>query len=322
MSQWSLQWPRAWGNACGTGSIRVRPEDFQVSELLGWAPSGSGEHLLVFLEKRGDNTDYVARRLAEMVGCRSMDVGFCGRKDRHALTQQWFSLPCPAAAERSFLEQLSQHWRLVAVDRDQRKLRPGQHQANRFRIRVHELSADVDTLGQRFEEVVEKGCPNYFGPQRFGHGGANLQSALELNPEKLNNRKARASAGILLSAARALMFNDWLGRRVEAGDWLSVSPGDPRPEPSGPLFGDDASGASGVLAEKELEFAAQYSHFMTLLRQTRMQAARRALVLKPLNCSLEWATGAVRFGFDLPVGSFATSVLNELLDIEDKSYTS
>ena len=82
MSAWRLQWPPAWGGPLGSARLKAEPEDFCVDEVLGFELSGAGEHLCLYLEKRGDNTDYVARQLAKLAGCRPMDVSFCGLKDR------------------------------------------------------------------------------------------------------------------------------------------------------------------------------------------------------------------------------------------------
>lgn len=318
---WSLEWPRAGGKPVGSGRIRVAPEDFEVTESLGWQPDGEGEHLLVQLEKCGDNTDWVARGLARLAGCPAAAVGYAGRKDRHAITRQWFSLPCAPAKTDAVLQAVAGQWRVLSTDRHRRKLRTGELAGNRFRIRVRDLDADESVVASRWQAVVRNGCPNYFGSQRFGRGGANLQAAAELDPERLKHPRERARSGMLLSAARSWLFNEWLARRLRACDWREHREGDPESRPSGPLFGDDCCGAQGGLAEAELAFAAQYPGFMALLRATRMRADRRSLALKPLDCALEQAGESAVFDFFLPAGAFATVVINEILELEDASRT-
>lgn len=317
MSHWKLEWDRAWGQPAGKGRIRCENADFEVAEALGWEPSGSGEHLLLYLEKDGDNTDYVARAIAGLAGCRGHDVGYCGRKDRQAITRQWFSVPCPAEREAALIDAVSQRWRVKGRGRHERKLRRGQHEYNHFRIRVRSLEADRALLAQRWDQVSGRGCPNYFGPQRFGRDGQNLDAAADLDPQALRNPRKRARSGMLLSAARGWLFNEWLEQRLRAGDWWQRVEGEPEPEPSGPLFGDDACGAGEPLAGRELAFAEKYPHFMALFRATRMQPARRALAVKPLNCALDHDGDVVLLAFTLPRGAFATAILNELLIIED-----
>ena len=83
------------GAAGATPSPRLRatPEDFLVDEVAAFAPSGEGSHTFVRIEKRLRTTTEVARDLARAAGVAARDVGFAGRKDRMAVTRQWFSLP-------------------------------------------------------------------------------------------------------------------------------------------------------------------------------------------------------------------------------------
>jgi len=60
--------PYAYGPPPADGLLRQTPEDFNVEEELGFEPEGEGEHLWVWLEKRGMNTDQVARQLARLAG--------------------------------------------------------------------------------------------------------------------------------------------------------------------------------------------------------------------------------------------------------------
>ena len=321
MTGWRLEWPRAGGEPVGTGRIRVESADFEVTEDLGWHPEGEGEHLFIEVEKCGDNTDWVAKGLARMAGCAPEAVGYAGRKDRHAVTRQWFSIPCFPAKANALLEAVSGQWRVLAVTRHRRKLRTGELAGNRFRVRVRGLEADESELSARWQAVVTQGCPNYFGPQRFGRDGANLEAAVQLDPERLKRPRERARSGLLLSAVRSWLFNEWLAKRLTDGDWRDHREGDPEPVPSGPLFGDDSCGAEGPLAEAEMAFGGQFPDFMALLRVTRMRPARRTLALKPLDCALEREGDAAVFDFYLPTGGFATTVLSEILDLEDGSRT-
>ena len=92
--------PRAHGAPALQARIRTTPEDFRVDELPGFEPSGSGEHLLLTVEKRGINTAFAARRLAEWAGVGEMAIGYAGLKDRHAVTRQRFSVHLPKKVEQ------------------------------------------------------------------------------------------------------------------------------------------------------------------------------------------------------------------------------
>src|SRR5262245_22766537 len=89
----ALDPPRAYGAPPGRGELRIEPEDFVVEEDLGFAPTGAGHHVLLKVRKRNANTQWVARELAKAAGCRPMDVGYAGLKDRRAVAIQWFTVP-------------------------------------------------------------------------------------------------------------------------------------------------------------------------------------------------------------------------------------
>ena len=84
--------PCAFGTPPLTARLRASPEDFQVEEILGYDPEGAFEHLLLWVEKRDANTDWVARELAKFAGVPPVAVGYAGMKDRHAVTRQTFSV--------------------------------------------------------------------------------------------------------------------------------------------------------------------------------------------------------------------------------------
>ena len=75
--------------------IRREPEDFVVDEMLGFEPEGTGNHALLVVEKRGANTEWVARGLARFAKVPQVAVGFAGLKDRHAITRQHFTVQLP-----------------------------------------------------------------------------------------------------------------------------------------------------------------------------------------------------------------------------------
>ena len=85
-------WPRAWGATAGSALLRCYPEDFRVSEELGFELSGAGEHAFLYLQKRQLNTLEVVRRLSARAGVPARQIGFSGLKDRNAVTRQWFSI--------------------------------------------------------------------------------------------------------------------------------------------------------------------------------------------------------------------------------------
>src|SRR5690606_41947445 len=88
----SLETVRAWPQTDCRARFWEQVEDFQVNEVLGFEPDGSGEHVFLELEKANLNTEDVARRIARLAGVRQMDVGYSGMKDKRAGAPQRFSI--------------------------------------------------------------------------------------------------------------------------------------------------------------------------------------------------------------------------------------
>src|SRR5689334_14021248 len=228
--QWierALDVPRAFGSPLGTGRLRAEPEDFVVDEDLGFAPSGTGAHVLVRVRKRGANTEWVAREIARHAGCRPHDVGFAGLKDRHAVTTQWFSVPSPrgAAYVGDTITLLTgakgEGYEVLEAHAHAKKLPRGALAGNRFAIRVRDVAAADDAIAARVAAIARDGLPNFFGPQRFGRDGANLR---KISPD-LSAVHPRERTYVL-SAARSLVFNAVLAERVKDGTWCHLEVGD------------------------------------------------------------------------------------------------
>ncbi|MEN7343931.1 MAG: tRNA pseudouridine(13) synthase TruD, partial [Pseudomonadota bacterium] len=125
--------PAAAGPALGVATLRATPEDFQVYEIPSWQPSGSGEHDVLLIQKRGANTQWVAAQLAAFAECSRRDVSYAGLKDRQALTIQWFSVHRPGRSiDWSSFE--AEGVTLLEVAAHHRKLKIGALAGNRFRL--------------------------------------------------------------------------------------------------------------------------------------------------------------------------------------------
>ncbi|MEO8012151.1 MAG: tRNA pseudouridine(13) synthase TruD, partial [Dokdonella sp.] len=202
---------RAHGGPVLTGVMRTCAEDFQVVEQLGFEPEGFGEHVFLEIEKRDANTEWVARSLASALKIAPVAIGYSGLKDRHALTRQTFSVHLPGKADPDWSTIMIEGVRVVSAIRHPRKLKRGSHAGNRFVIVLRDVAGDRDTSERIAESIRRSGLPNYFGEQRFGRNGDNLRLAERLFA---GARLGRSERGFALSAARALVFNEVLTRRV------------------------------------------------------------------------------------------------------------
>jgi tRNA pseudouridine13 synthase len=287
-----------------TGTLKSRPEDFRVEERMRPEFTQSGEHVWLWLEKTGQNTEYVAKQLARAYGVREMDVGYAGLKDRHAVTRQWFSIYLGNRAEVD--------WRSIAIDgvqvlaahRHARKLRRGEHQGNHFNILLRDFSARP-AFFQILERVREDGFPNYFGAQRFGRQGLNLQRALAMFERRI--KVSRAQHSIYLSAVRSWLFNQNLCRQVVAGSWHTGA---------GPLYGDAAPGVAD-LEPQEQALLETYPEFARGIHQNRMTLMRRLYRVQPESMSWVHEGAMLRLEFFLPPGAFATTLLTQCMQVSD-----
>lgn len=334
-----MDYPCAWGEPPLGGRLRAEPEDFVVEEVLGFRPDDAGGHVLLLVEKRDANTGWVGAQLARAADCAVRDVGWSGHKDRRAVARQWFSLPwSPTATTDSLAAVAGEGYRVIAVHRHGRKLRPGSHRANRFSIRIRDAVADRDALSARLDCIASAGVPNYFGPQRYGREGANLARAHEWarGGPAPRDRTQRAFA---LSTARSELFNRVVAERVRRGDWNRLLPGeavmlDGRRSwfvaeavdealesrcaamdlhPTGPLWGRGEEGPTGEVRAIEVEAAAAEHGLRELLESQGFEAERRSLRLPVRELAWSLERDDFRIGFELPRGTFATAVLHEML---------
>src|ERR1700735_4227497 len=216
MSTSELELPRAYGAPSLAARLRSTPEDFRVEEVLGYDAEGQGEHALLWVEKRGANTDWVARELAKFAGVSPVAVGYAGLKDRHAVTRQTFSVRLAGKPDPDWSTFPHADVKVLAATRHSRKLKRGALRGNRFVLVLREAQGDRDAAEQVLQQIAARGVPNYFGEQRFGREGGNVAQARAMFAGRRVERDKRS---FLLSAARSQIFNDVLAARVERGAW-------------------------------------------------------------------------------------------------------
>lgn len=337
----ALNPPRAHGAPLPKAEFKTLPDDFRVEEQLSFVPSGSGPHWLLRVEKKNANTRWVAAEIARLAQVPADAVGYAGLKDRHAVTVQWFSVPTLATTADYWSEVHTGEFRVLEIQRNSRKLKRGALAGNRFRIRLRETAWSRDQLNLKLAAVCTHGVPNYFGPQRFGREGYNLDRVAAW-VQSGRAPHARAQRGFALSAARSLIFNAVLARRVEAGDWSQLAPGDLASldgsgshfrvaaldaemqrrltafdiHPSGPLWGRGAPETQGHALQLEREIASEFQDVVNLLEGEGLTQERRSLRSVVRELAVEADAGTITLSFMLARGQFATSVLREICELE------
>ncbi|MEJ2383909.1 MAG: tRNA pseudouridine(13) synthase TruD [Xanthomonadales bacterium] len=335
-------WAWVLGRPTATGRLRSTPADFQVTELPLVEPSGEGTHLWLQIEKTGANTDWVAAQLARAAGVPRRDVGFAGLKDRNAVTRQWFSIGLQEAQRDDWRDWSIEGVTVLAAHRHARKLQRGALRGNRFRLVVRELRGDAGDLEARLQSIAARGAPNYFGPQRFGHGGRNVARALHWLEH--GGRIRKPLRGIYLSALRSLLFNRVLSARVADGTWDRLLDGDiaqldgsralfecTLPDetldrrcadfdihPTGPLPGRGGKRPLRAAAACEDRILAADRPLVEALERAGLEAARRSLRLRAAELDWRLEEDRLELVFELPAGAYATSLLRELVSTPDE----
>jgi tRNA pseudouridine13 synthase len=345
--------PFAWGGPLASGVLRSSPEDFIVDEILGFDAAGVGPHALLVVRKRGANTEWVSRELARAAGCKPFEVGFAGLKDRNAVTTQHFTVPLATPGNKpreaaEFVGLAGDGFEVLRANPHQRKLPRGALAGNRFDIAIRGVDCDPAAVSRRLDDIAAGGVPNYFGPQRFGRDAGNLAAVMSAaaateagggRGRGHSRGRGRSDQGFMFSAARSLIFNAILAERVRAGTWNRLGAGDvanldgrgsvfvvdvadPTLEsrlaaldihPTAPLLGEGTPMSGGDVASLEAGVAERFPEAVAVVRTERMNAERRALRIRVRDLTHDYADGVLRVRFALDAGSFATTVLRELL---------
>lgn len=156
------------------GIIKQRPEDFLVDEIPAYEPCGEGEHIYLLIQKRELTTLQVTELLANHFGVPRRAIGYAGRKDKHAITRQVFSIHAPGRKIEDFGLLSNDRLAVLWADRHTNKLRLGHLRGNRFSIRIRNVEFSGVLHARKALDVLERsGVPNRFGVQRFGLLGNN-----------------------------------------------------------------------------------------------------------------------------------------------------
>lgn len=340
-----------------TATFKACPSDFIVTEQLDIDFDGQGEHLWVYVEKIGMNSAFVARPLSKWAGIGVRDVGYSGLKDRHAKTYQWFSLRLPnrqppAENFADFIKEHLQDGESIHIQKSAwhgRKLNRGTHQANHFIITLKDITDDKHAIESQLAHIAQHGVPNYFGEQRFGRNGQNLETArlffekLLASPKPYKpHKKDLEKHSLLISAVRSHLFNEILALRVLDGSWDAPITGDVfNLDGTGSIFsapiddeivtrldthdihptialygiGENKATDDALSLENRIFMDKKYHTLTQGLLKVNAKMLRRATRLIPQNLAWQWLNDtSLKLDFSLPKGAFATVLLDVLVE--------
>jgi 5'/3'-nucleotidase SurE len=328
------------GKPKATALLRSKISDFKVFEILPYTPCGEGEHLFIHIKKTGANTNFVARELAKYFKVKENLVTYAGLKDRFAITEQWFGVHLPGKKVYDLSDLNIEGVEVLSSKRHNKKLRIGGLLGNRFELILRNVS-QIKALTQCWQKIINQGVPNYFGEQRFGIDGGNIPKALALFAGgKVNDKKKR---GMYLSAARSYLFNQVVSKRIEQHCFSNLLSGDvcmlkdTQSVFKAAVVTDELSQR---LAEQDIDITATMwgagdlmtEHDALALEQSisdtqpeicqglakfGLKQERRKIKLSLTNSDFSIENDTVTLSFCLPAGSYATTVLRELVDYKD-----
>lgn len=324
------------------GRLKDEPEDFVVEELPAYEPSGEGEHLYLWIEKRDVSADSLQAHLSRQLGCARLDLGMAGLKDRRAVTRQWVSVPAKCESRICAIE--TDDIRVLRCERHRNKLRTGHLRGNRFVIRLRECD-DVAAAAAIARQIEDRGVLNLYGDQRFGFDGETLRLGLALlagdrSPSSLPASKRKFLLRLALSAVQSALFNEVLARRLAAGTLQRVQDGDvmqvvrtggpfvaenvaieqARLEQgetaiTGPMFGPEMKSPAGAAAEFEMQVLQDWNLTPSAFERFRnlTPGTRRPLTVRAENLAAQAEEADLTLRFELTSGAYATSVVREFV---------
>ena len=319
-------------------------DSFQVEEILGYELSGEGEHIYVWLQKQNLNTAYVSEQLAKQLNIPLRNISYAGRKDKHAVTRQWFGLHVPGKIDPDFDQFCLDGATILKTVRHNKKLKTGNLKANLFNIVLRHVE-NADDIEQRLLDINENGVPNYFGPQRFGNNNSNLSLGQELVAgNTIRNRNKR---NLAISALRSWVFNLMVSERIRKNNFNHIIDGDAIMltgshsffvdhgtdstlserlasrdiSLSSPLWGKGVLGSEREANRFEQSIASQHPTLCQTLEGLGLEQQRRAINLFANNMRWSQEEDKLTLNFELPSGCFATSVLREVINYYEPERT-
>lgn len=324
------------------GQLKRELADFEVEEIPSYTPCGEGEHLFLWVEKRGLSSDQMVKSISGSLDIRSHDIGIAGKKDKNAITRQFVSVPVKVADRIDRIR--NQAITVLDAKPHTNKLSTGHNRGNRFKIRIRNLSTpDKGIIEEMVSRVNRIGFPNFYGVQRFGVQGDTAEIGFRIlkgdEDKFLKQWRVRSRKKFVISAAQSFLFNRYLMQRIIdhgienllAGDVVFKTTGgifrvEDRPAeqkrfeagelvPAGPIFGHKTYPAAEEALALEEKILAGSDINRELFREfgKLMPGSRRQIYTYPGDLSWELTDNDLLLDFSLPSGSYATVLLSAFM---------
>lgn len=316
------------------GRTKTEPEDFVVVENSVIQPEDRGQHLALIIWKKGITTRAVVNHLANKLHIPARSIGVAGMKDKWAVAIQKVSIPFVQFDER--ILEIDGGLRVLGKVRTNRKIRIGHLRGNYFKIRVRG-ARNLESVHRTLVQMESRGCPNYYGYQRFGKRVKNhllgrmlLRREYEAVFKEMGVRLERPGIRDLLrldlgllrffiNSYQSYLFNLMLSRRVETGlPLVEKADGDfvKGGVPAFPTVGYKSkipSGEPGEIVRSVLEAEnVKPEDFKHEIRKFREKGGLRKVHLTYDGLRFEIKGGDVLFNFWLEKGCYATVFLREV----------
>ncbi len=142
------------------GKVKVYLDDFKVKEILDLEIKESGPYSYYILEKRNMNTLEVLNYISQRWKISRERIGFCGLKDKRAVTSQYISIK--EGPEEDLEES---NFKLKFIGKGESPIEVGSLKGNEFLVTIR--SIEPEKITEAFEIIKKIGFANYFGEQRF-----------------------------------------------------------------------------------------------------------------------------------------------------------
>ena len=196
-------------------------ERFFVEEIPLYRFAGTGNYLILKIEKTEMSTWKLITVLAKATGLQERNIGYAGLKDKSATTIQYISIP--KNREKELNKNLTTD-KIEILERTYHKapIKIGDLKGNRFTIVLHNIHAnDAKFFNTTAKKMQKEGIPNYYGYQRFGEDSRAYLQGKEIahSGKKLKGSKEK----LLVSAYQSYLYNRWLAQRVKLSTIIATN---------------------------------------------------------------------------------------------------